>query len=134
LDGLNWWANTAQGTGAVRLRNATTNAILKTFIADFGSYFEYSFTTNYALKTSTQTLSNAINLYPNPSAGRVVLQGDALQGCSFGVMNAMGQSVLQERLADDARIELNTQGWVPGVYWVSLRKGDATATKKLVVQ
>ena len=134
LDGLNWWANTAQGTGAVRLRNATTNAILKTFIADFGSYFEYSFTTNYALKAHALSLENAINLYPNPSAGRVVLQGDALQGCRFGVINAMGQSVLQDRIADDSRIELNTTGWVPGVYWVSLRKGDATASKKLVVQ
>jgi hypothetical protein len=66
LDGLNWWANTAQGTGFVRFRNGTSNAIIKMFNADFGSIIEYNFTTNYALNVTHLEFGNSINLYPNP--------------------------------------------------------------------
>lgn len=133
LDGLNWWANTAQGTGAVRLRNATTNAILKTFIADFGSYFEYSFTTNYALRNSDQTLENAVNLYPNPASGQFSLEGDRLDGAHVVVRDVMGKSVAEISQVGGNRANFNTSLWSKGIYTVEITLGDAKTTKKVVV-
>jgi hypothetical protein len=133
LDGLNWWANTAQGTGAVRLRNATTNAILKTFIADFGSYFEYSFTTNYALRNSDQWLENAVNLYPNPASGQFSLEGDRLDGARVVVRDVMGKSVAEISQVGGDRANFNTTLWSKGIYTVEITRGDAKATKKVVV-
>jgi hypothetical protein len=43
-DGLQWWANTAQGTGYMRIRNATTGAVILTFGYDFGSQIYKQFT------------------------------------------------------------------------------------------
>ncbi|MBM3938621.1 MAG: T9SS type A sorting domain-containing protein, partial [Sphingomonadales bacterium] len=133
LDGLNWWANTAQGTGAVRLRNAATNAILKTFIADFGSYFEYSFTTNYALRTSEQSLEQAVNVYPNPASGQFSLEGERLDGASVVITDLLGKRVAVMQEIHGSRVNFETAGWAKGVYTVVITKGGVTATKKVVV-
>jgi hypothetical protein len=133
LDGLNWWANTAQGTGAVRLRNATTNAILKTFIADFGSYFEYSFTTNYALKSAGLQLGDAVNLYPNPAQGQFALQGDALQGATVTVMDVLGKVIESRGAVQGDRLDFATGDWAKGVYTVVITQGDARVAKRVMV-
>jgi len=133
LDGLNWWANTAQGTGAVRLRNATTNAILKTFIADFGSYFEYSFTTNYALRKSDQSMEHAVNLYPNPASGQFSLEGERLDGASIVVTDLLGKRVAEIAEVHGHRVNFETTAWAKGVYSVEINHGDSKTTKKVVV-
>jgi hypothetical protein len=133
LDGLNWWANTAQGTGAVRLRNATSNAILKTFIADFGSYFEYSFTTNYALKSAGLQLGDAVNLYPNPAQGQFALQGDALQGATVTVMDVLGKVIESRGAVQGDRLDFATGDWAKGVYTVVITQGDARVAKRVMV-
>jgi hypothetical protein len=133
LDGLNWWANTAQGTGAVRLRNATTNAILKTFIADFGSYFEYSFTTNYALRKSDQSMEHAVNLYPNPASGQFSLEGERLDGASIVVTDLLGKRVAEIADVHGHRVNFETTAWAKGVYSVEINHGDSKTTKKVVV-
>ena len=133
LDGLNWWANTAQGTGAVRLRNATTNAILKTFIADFGSYFEYSFTTNYALRNSDQSMEHAVNLYPNPASGQFFLEGERLDGASIVITDLLGKRVAEIAEVHGHRVNFETTTWAKGVYSVEINHGDSKTTKKVVV-
>lgn len=133
LDGLYWWANTAQGTGAVRLRNAASNAILKTFIADFGSYFEYSFTTNYALRTSEQSLEQAVNVYPNPASGQFSLEGERLDGASVVITDLLGKRVAEMLEIHGSRVNFETAGWAKGVYTVVITNGGVTATKKVVV-
>lgn len=133
LDGLNWWANTAQGTGAVRLRNATTNAILKTFIADFGSYFEYSFTTNYALRKSDQSMEHAVNLYPNPGSGQFSLEGERLDGASIVITDLLGKRVAEIAEVHGHRVNFETTAWAKGVYSVEINHGDSKTTKKVVV-
>ncbi len=133
LDGLNWWANTAQGTGTVRLRNANTNAIVKTFNGDFGSYFEYSFTTNYALKTKNESLENAINLYPNPAQGMFALEGELLSGATVRIMDILGNTVEERDCTSNTYSNFNTEKWAKGIYTVVIRRGEASITKKLIV-
>ncbi len=133
LDGLNWWANTAQGAGAVRLRNASTNAILKTFMADFGSYFEYSFTSNFALRTKLQSLDNAVTIYPNPSSGQFTVEGEPLDGATVEVMDIMGKRVMQLREVSGNRVNIETTSWAKGVYTVEITKGTEKTTEKVVV-
>jgi hypothetical protein len=133
LDGLNWWANTAQGAGAVRLRNASTNAILKTFMADFGSYFEYSFTSNFALRTKLQSLDNAVTIYPNPTSGQFTVEGEPLDGATVEVMDIMGKRVMQLREVSGNRVNIETTSWAKGVYTLEITKGAEKTTEKVVV-
>jgi hypothetical protein len=133
LDGLYWWANTAQGTGFARLRNATTNALIKTFNADFGSYFEYNFTTNYALNLKSLDFENTINVYPNPATNQFSLEGEGLENARVEVFNVIGGMVDSRRFVQHQSIDFHTENWNPGVYLVVVTKGNLKATKKVVV-
>lgn len=133
LDGLNWWANTAQGTGYVRFRNATTNAIVKTFNADFGSYFEYNFTANYSLHESPLAFENSIQLYPNPAKDKFSLVGDNLENSSVVVLDVLGKIADSKSNIQDSQVDFCTANWNPGIYLVVLSKGKSKTMKKVVV-
>lgn len=132
-DGLSWWANTAQGTGLVRIRNGA-GTVIKTFNADFGSFFEFNFTTNYALNVSRLDLNQSINLYPNPANQKFILDGEALNNSSVRIVNLMGQRIQEFSQISENKLEIYTQNWKQGIYLVEITKGNLKATKKLVVQ
>ncbi len=132
-DGLSWWANTAQGTGLVRIKNAA-GTVIKTFNADFGSFFEYSFTTNYALNVSRLDLNQSINLYPNPANQKFILDGEALNNSSVRIVNLMGQTIQEFPQISENKLEIYTQNWKQGIYLVEITKGNLKATKKVIVQ
>lgn len=132
-DGLSWWANTAQGTGYVRLRDNFNN-IIKTFQPDFGSRFEYSFTTNGPLSVNENKLAASLNLYPNPSHNKFILEGSELEGAQINVTNIIGQIVSVPTIKKGSdKIEFNTSAVLPGVYFVTINKGGNTVTKKVIV-
>lgn len=67
-DGLNWWANTAQGTGYVRFRSAVNNAILKPFNADFGGeVYQQFLVSNVTSNQPVKEYPFDIQLFPNPA-------------------------------------------------------------------
>ena len=133
IDGLNWWANTAQGTGFVRIRNGTSNAIIKTFNADFGSIIEYNFTTNYALNVNHLEFGNSINLYPNPATNKFSLQGDNLENSNIEVFDMLGHKIVSKTIALEHNVDFNTENWKSGLYMVMIGKGNLKTTKKVVV-
>ncbi len=133
LDGLNWWANTAQGTGFVRFRNATTNAIIKTFNADFGSYFEYNFTANYSLNEDPLAFGNTIHLYPNPAKNKFSLVGDNLENASVVVMDVLGKIADSKSNIQESQVDFCTENWSPGIYLVLLSKEKSKTIKKVLV-
>jgi len=133
LDGLYWWANTAQGTGYARLRNGNTNALIKTFNADFGGFFEYNFTTNYALQNTPLDFSNTINVYPNPATQKFSLEGEGLENAMIEVYDVVGNKVDAKQLAMEQVVDFYTESWNPGVYLVEVTQGNKKATKKVVV-
>jgi hypothetical protein len=133
IDGLSWWANTAQGTGLVRIRNGA-GTVIKTFNADFGSFFEYNFTTNYALNVSRLDLNQSINMYPNPANQKFVLDGESLMNSNVRILNIVGQNIQEFSQISENKLEIYTQNWQPGVYLVEITKGNLKATKKLIVR
>ena len=133
IDGLSWWANADQGSGLVRIRNGA-GTVIKTFNADFGSFFEYNFTTNYALNVSRLDLNQSINMYPNPANQKFVLDGEALINSNVRILNIVGQNIQDFSQISENKLEIYTQNWKPGIYLVEITKGNLKATKKLIVQ
>jgi hypothetical protein len=132
-DGLSWWANTSQGSGFVRFKNAS-GQIIKSFNADFGGGFQFNFTTDSPLSIEKQgSLAAAINVYPNPASERFVVDGN-LEGAEVFVVDVLGKRVHVPYTSSKNRIEFNSSELKPGMYFIQITKGDDTAVKKIVVQ
>ncbi|HEU4717122.1 MAG TPA: peptide-N-glycosidase F-related protein, partial [Bacteroidia bacterium] len=68
-DGLSFWANTAGGSGYARMKRIN-NIIFKSFLADFGSLIDYSFTVGVPNSIPDPAVSNVmLEAWPNPSNG-----------------------------------------------------------------
>ena len=132
-DGLSWWANTGQGSGFVRLKNASAQ-IIKTFNADFGGGFQFSFTTDSPLSIEKQgSLSASINVYPNPARERFVVEGN-LDGAEMRLVDVLGREVEVPSTTSNDKTEFNTSNLKAGLYFIQITKGEDKAVKKIVVQ
>lgn len=85
------------------------------------------------------TSNYGINIYPNPTDGKVLLVYDGLpqQSMEVSVVNVLGQEVLSRVYATvdntfKANLDLST--FTAGIYLVHISFGDKTITKKVVVQ
>ena len=130
-DGLQWWANTSQGTGYMRLLDAN-DVIIKTFNPDFGGGFDYSFSVNSLLSNTVLATDNDIKVYPNPSYGNFSVAGKELNGATITVIDILGNVVMQQ-LADNDAVNFNSIQLSTGVYFVKIQKDKNTVTKKLII-
>lgn len=132
-DGLGWWANTAQGSGHVRILSPIFTFItLKNFAIDFGNSIDYNF-----VWTSTDSIQSACSLitgkeviptltelthalYPNPTTGvcTVEIGSPEAQDYTCRVYNMMGVLVHQQRVQNTTHstLELNLEDQPSGVY------------------
>ncbi|OYU95658.1 MAG: hypothetical protein CFE21_10995 [Bacteroidetes bacterium B1(2017)] len=133
-DGLSWWGNTAQGNGFVRFRNPK-GSVLKTLPTDFGSRYEYSFTTDFLLSNQELEFGSLINLFPNPSTGNFVLEGKELENASVKLIDLTGRelAISIKRTATN-KLEVDAQALPIGVYLVVIEKGNERVTKKVMIQ
>jgi hypothetical protein len=135
-DGLQWFANAAQGAGYVRLKDTSGN-VIKVFNPDFGRRFEYSFTTAKRINTTTIedfNFSETFNVYPNPAHGKLMIEGTHIQGSSVTINNVLGQKVAAPMSQNKSVLEFDTSNLTPGVYFVTIKKEGKVATKKIIVQ
>ena len=131
-DGVQWWANTAQGAGYVKLKDAAGGTI-KTFQADFGSRFEFSFSTYNPLGIGKNDLEAHITMYPNPAHEKFFLQGAPLDGAVLKMSDVLGREVTVPISREQDKCEINTSSLKPGMYVLTITKNNQQAVKKVVV-
>jgi hypothetical protein len=140
-DGLNWWANSAQGSGSMRFKRMS-GLILKVFPVDFGSEYIFSFTTGAAYATSNSendTDEKEIMIYPNPAKDYFILDlyiGNNKENISVEVKDALGKSVITTNYEsfENGSVKVNTAGLQNGLYFVNVSGRDFIKVKKLVIQ
>jgi len=130
-DGLQWWANTAQGAGFVKILDASNN-VIKTFNPDFGGGFDYSFSVNTLLSNDGFISKKEISVYPNPSNGHFTVEGDDLMGSKITVFGILG-NLIAERTADENLVEFNQSNLITGFYMIKIEKEKQNVVKKLIV-
>jgi hypothetical protein len=131
-DGISWWANTGQGVGSIVLKKITGGAI-KTFEPDFGSGFEFSFTTYDPTLVGTNDLGAHLNLYPNPARGKFVLEGSDMENSTVKIADILGKQVDMPMVKTGGKFEFITTNVVPGMYLVTISKGNESITRKVMV-
>lgn len=139
-DGLSWWANTAAGAGSMRIRKASTNSILVTFNADFGSeiYQQFTVAAPAEVKEVPGVSEDAMTVSPNPTSGeiRLDLSLRRRQDVVVVVRDLLGAKVFQKEYKDigsDA-ISFDLSGQPSGVYVVSVQTATGTLNQKVVVR
>jgi xyloglucan-specific exo-beta-1,4-glucanase len=86
------------------------------------------------VKESSKSLS--VNLYPNPSFGKfkITLQGSwKYQNCLLSICNALGQELISQKITSPV-LDMNTEKWGSGVYYIKISEGNDVVNKKVVVQ
>lgn len=131
-DGLQWWANTAQGTGYARIKNGN-GTVIKTFQADFGAGFEFNFTTNWLLSQNELSFGQMINLYPNPAKGKFILEGSELEFASVQITDVLGHIIELPQTHMGTKVEVNSSQLQAGVYFVVISNGEQKSVKELVI-
>lgn len=138
-DGLSWWANTAQGTGYMRIRNGYTGAIIKTFNPDFGDNIYQQFTVNYTLPVAEiQNGGGTLKVFPNPAHDLLTAEfslpvyGEA----RLQLLNMLGQVLISQDIVASQMIEksvMDVSTLEAGVYYVRLQSGNEKRVQKVVI-
>jgi hypothetical protein len=131
-DGVQWWANSSQGTGFIRFKN-TNGSVIKTLQPDFGSEIEYGFTTDWLLSKEEVNFGKAINLYPNPVKDQFILEGIDLNGSELLFTDVLGHQIEMNTIRKDAKVICDTDTLSPGVYFVVISKNGNSVNKVFVV-
>lgn len=138
-DGLSWWANTAQGTGWIRLKSAWTAQILKNFGADFGGQVYYQFTVGLtnSITDYTQPGNNELDVYPNPTDGHVIMDFNLAkqEDGVIEVYDVLGNVVYSYAFKSTAvgTVEADLSFLDDGMYMVSLITDQQRITKRLLI-
>lgn len=137
-DGLAWWANTAQGTGSMKIKNALTGALVKTFSNDFGREIYQQFTCGYLLNTTEQTAASAIQVYPNPTNGLVNfdLNFSTSNTVVINVIDATGKVIFKKQLKNvlDKNLQFDMSSYAPGIYHATIQFDNGLVNKMFVLQ
>jgi hypothetical protein len=132
-DGLSWWANTAQGTGYAKIKNASGTTI-KTIQADFGNSIELAFTTDWVLSNEKYVLSNSYSIYPNPAQQQFTIEGNQLEDVKVEITDILGRQIHAIQQSKVNKIEVNTADMSPGLYQVKMSKGNAYEIQSILIQ
>lgn len=77
-----------------------------------------------------------ISMYPNPTSNTIFFELSQVQAATVDLelVNSLGQR-LQQLTADTAnRVSMDVSGYASGIYFVTIKAGGLTQTKKLVIQ
>jgi len=138
-NGLSFWANN-EGNGFCQLRDATNNAMLKSFEADFGDNIRYEFSVGGTVAVADlDQLSVRIEVFPNPSSGIYNLTLDNLEGrtVTVEVYDMAGKKiglvdVIQNIGSGHHVSKLNLSKLSDGIYTLVFKTDNGTWARKVV--
>ena len=79
---------------------------------------------------------STLSLMPNPAKNSVTLRYSARTGGIITITSAVGQKMYNEKVATEGLVELSTQQWLPGIYFVTLQSnaGDCLVQKLIIIK
>jgi hypothetical protein len=112
-----------------------TNEVAYTVTAEDGIHTsEWTVTVTEEEGTITETLDeNSFVVYPNPASERIVIESTGNQMFVLKIFNNEGKLVVNKPInKNKSFIDIN--GFNPGFYLISIKSGDKTIVKKILVK
>ncbi len=141
-DGLTWWANSAQGSGYIRFRSATTPQVLKNFNSDFGAEVYIQFTVGLTNSTEEELVAKSsvaeMFIIPNPAEDYVDVSFNLKQpeAGQIDIIDVLGKTVystsFEKCIAGNKTIDVS--GLNAGIYIVNVRTENNRMTARMVVR
>lgn len=137
-DGLSWWANTAAGSGFVRLKNANTGIFVKTFNADFGTEVYHEFTVGYSIGIEEEKIETGLFAYPNPTEGIVTIDfQSADEQVQILVFDYTGKIISDQQYNTEhtmRSVNVDLSQNAAGLYFVQMRSSEGVRTVRVIRQ
>ncbi len=141
-DGLNWWANTADGNGAVQLRNAENGSLLHTFNGDFGTDIRLEFSVGYTINTNNfGSYTTDLKVYPNPTDNDFTLDiperfVNNTSPTLIEIVDLQGKIVYTQTFThiQSALVDIHTENIARGMYLVKLKQNNDLCTTKVLLR
>ncbi|NOX86528.1 MAG: T9SS type A sorting domain-containing protein [Chlorobi bacterium] len=135
-DGLQWWANPAQGSGYMAVKDVDGN-FLHLFEPDFGAFEIYEF--GIGAITSVKEINHSVfvSVYPNPATDHlnVMVKGAGSDKVTLRLSNTLSSVILDKTYttgSEDFRTTLNISNLPSGIYFLQIESGSFTTVKKIV--
>lgn len=141
-DGLNWWANSFDGNGAVQLRNADNGSLIHNFIGDFGSEIRLDFSVGYKVDIDKMgSYSTELRAYPNPSDGNFMIDIPErfvknTSPATLEIVDLQGKIIQSQTITqiNNALLMVNTEKIAKGMYLVKLKQNHDLCTTKVLLR
>ncbi len=78
------------------------------------------------------TTSVEISMYPNPSSGHIVLQGNGVNKINFKVYDLLGRELMNGSFTDSKTLDLSS--YSNGTYIVRFESGSVTSHQKVILE
>ncbi|WP_422106433.1 T9SS type A sorting domain-containing protein [Winogradskyella sp.] len=119
-------AGDISGAGDVHTRSTSAAACGAPLMLDFDCS---------VLSVSSEELSAAISIYPNPSNGRVYINNSGFITLdSARIYDVNGRLILRKELADTPLNQIDLTTISKGVYFLMVSSDDASITEKIVIE
>jgi len=130
--------NSSYGAGGYVLKSGTTNLITSNGQFGKGETKLYRSRSDVGVAEANLSIS-AVGLQPNPAndAAKVVFNLTQNENIAVSVVNSLGQKVFEKAgsnfNAGEASVEISTENFANGIYFVNVSSNKGTITKKLTV-
>jgi hypothetical protein len=71
-------------------------------------------------------------VYPNPFNTEVLVKNSATSEASIHIIDALGKVIYTTVIKSDASSLINTEGLNKGIYFIKIKSGAESTTKKLI--
>ncbi len=132
-DGLQWWANPDQGSGAVRFKRPS-GTFIKNFERDFGGGFQYSFSTEELISIESMTNHFSYTLYPNPNSGKFRIKIHQPEKLIIELIDLSGKKLDVSIHSESQELHIDAGNIRPGIYFLSIIHNSKTFMERIVIQ
>lgn len=114
------------GAGNMQTRSTTTTACTQTSMTNFDCAI---------LSVSSEELSAAISIYPNPTKGRMFINNDSfIEIDSAQIYDVNGRLVKDIKLNNAQMHVINLNNVSKGVYFITINSGSTSFTEKIIIE
>ena len=135
-NGLDFWAQPAQGTGYIRVKDADGN-VLHTLDPDFGNFSVYEFGIGNITSIQHHPAPFTINVYPNPASDDIQLNIKGLNDGAVSVQISNAVSTVVKKMEWSAEgglfhTAISLSDLPSGVYFMQINVGGQIKTEKII--